>query len=76
MNRSDVFWSCGVRNIVNVKSLSFVLDRDRDFVRLTPAINMNVFSRILPISVNDGVCQGNAIVDVAHAFRNTAAIPE
>jgi hypothetical protein len=30
------------------------------------------------ISVNDGVCQGFAQCDfnVAHAFRNTAALPE
>jgi len=28
VNRSDVFWSCRVRSIVNVKSLSFVLYRD------------------------------------------------
>jgi hypothetical protein len=62
----------------SVESFSFVLYRDRDFVRLTPAINMDVFSRILVISVNDSLGQGfpQCDFDVAHAFRNTSAIPE
>jgi len=39
---------------------------------------MDVFSTILMISVNDGVCQGFPQCDfnVAHAFRNITGIPE
>src|SRR5579872_2745824 len=39
---------------------------------------MDVFSTILVISVNDGVCQGfpQRNFNVAPASRNTAAIPE
>jgi hypothetical protein len=42
------------------------------------AIDMDVFSTILTISVNDGVCQGFAQCDlnIAQAFRNTTALPE
>src|ERR1700683_685549 len=78
VNRSDVFWGCRVRDIINVKSSSFILYRDRYFARLTAAGNMDVFSTILVISVNDGVCHGFPQCDfnVAHARGNTAAIPE
>src|ERR1700730_555387 len=39
---------------------------------------MDVFSTILTISVNDGVCQGfpQRNFNVAHAFSNAAALPE
>ena len=78
VNRFDVSWGCRVRDIINAKSFSFVLYRDRHFVGLTAAGNENVFSTILMISVKDGVGQSLSQCDfnVAHGFRNTAAIPE
>ena len=77
MNASDVSRGCRVRDLINVKSLSFVPHRDRDFIKLTAAANMDVFLRVLMISMKDGVCQGLAQCDltVGLAFRETAALP-
>jgi len=58
MSRPNVFRSCRVRDIMNVKPVSFVLYCDRHFGRHTVTGNVDVFSNILMISVNDGVCQG------------------
>src|ERR1700688_405080 len=78
MNGSDVFGGGRIRDHVSVKSSPLVLYRDRDFIGFTAATNIDVFSRILMISVNDRVCEGFAQCDLnpALALRNTAALPE
>src|ERR1700730_18296363 len=78
MNGTDVFRGCRIRHLINVESSSLVLYCERDFVRFTAATNMDVFSGVLMISVNDRVCEGFAQCDLnpALALRNTAALPE
>src|ERR1700723_2606535 len=72
VNGSDILWSCRVRHLINVESLSFVPYCDRDFRRRTAAANMDLLSSILTISVNDGVCEGFAQsnLNVGLAFRD------
>src|SRR6202451_1977639 len=78
MNGSGILRSSRIRYLSNVKSSSLVLYRDRDFIRFTAATNIDVFSGVLMISVNDRVCEGFAQCDLnpALALRNTAALPE
>src|SRR6202051_3958902 len=78
MNGYGILCSSRIRYLTNVKSWSLVLYRDGDFTRFTAETNMDVFSGVLMISVNDRVCEGFAQCDLnpALALRNTAALPE
>src|SRR5882672_11097795 len=78
MHRSCIFGGCRIRYRINVKSSSLVLYRDCDFIRFTAATNMDVFSGILMISVNDRVGESftQCELNVAHALGNRAALPE
>ena len=77
MNGSDVFGGGRIRDHVSVKSSSLVLYRDRDFIGFTAATNIDVFCRILMISVNDRVreCLAQCNLNIVLALGNTAAFP-
>jgi hypothetical protein len=78
MNGGDILGSSKIRRPANVKSSSLVLYRDRDSIRLTAATNIDTFSGIPVISMNDRVSESFAQcdLDIALALRNTAALPE
>ena len=78
MNGTDVFRGCRIRHLIDVESSSLVLYCERDFVRFTAATNMDVFSGVLMISVNDRVCEGFAQCDlnVALALSSTATLSD
>src|ERR1700732_1391010 len=78
MNGSGILGSSRIRYLSNVKSSSLVLYRDRDFIRFTAATNIDVFSGVLMISVNDRVCEGFAQCDlnVALALSSTATLSD
>jgi hypothetical protein len=57
MNGSCIFESRRIRHRINVETPSLVLYSDGDFVSFEAATNVDVFSGILMISVNDGVCE-------------------
>jgi hypothetical protein len=77
MNEPSIFGRCRIRDLLNIESLSLVFYSDGDFIRSTAATNIDVFSGILMVSVNDGVCKGFAQcnLDVALAFRNAPTLP-
>src|SRR5437667_12772903 len=60
MTGTDVFGGCRPRHLIDVKSSSFVLYCDSDFIRVTAETNMHVFARVLMISVSDRVREGFA----------------
>src|SRR6267378_4069360 len=78
MNGSGISWSGRIRYLSQVKSSSLVLYGERDFIRLTADTDIDVFSGILMISVNDRVCESFAQCDlnVALALSSTAALPD
>src|ERR1700738_2524330 len=78
MNGSVILGSSRIRYLIQVKSSSLVLYCERDFIRFTAETNIDVFSGILMISVNDRVCESFAQCDfnVALALSSTAALPD
>src|SRR5580693_365402 len=78
MNGSLVLGSRRVGYRSNVKSSSLVFYRDRDFTRFTAAMDMDVLSGVLMISVNDRIRESFAQCDlnVAVALIGTAALPD
>src|ERR1700751_2454289 len=78
MNGSGIPWSGRVPYLSHIKSSSLVLYCERDCIRFTAETNIDVFSGILMISVNDRVCESFAQGDlnVALALSSTAALPD
>src|ERR1700679_582375 len=72
----NILWCRRVRDLIDVKSLTFIPYCDQNLVRFKTAADINVLSRVLMVAVNDSIFQGFAQGDlnISLVSRDTTAL--